>query len=43
MRGCYYNDDVINRFSLAVTKMFQLGRYQQMGQLPNVDFYSVCC
>ena len=43
MRGCYYNDGVINRFSLAVTKMFQLGRYQQMGQLPNVDFYSVCC
>lgn len=31
MRGCYYNDDVINRFWLAVTKNFQLGRYQQMG------------
>lgn len=43
MRGCYYNHGVINRFSLAVTKMFQLGRYQQMGQFPHVDFYSVRC
>lgn len=38
MRGCYYKDGVINRFSLAVTKMFQLGRYQQMGSTSSCRF-----